>query len=454
MADGERRWSWSLRARVAVAFLVTTAVAMLALGFYVQLRVHDTLEQGLRDQLDGEMDGLTGLPPGERTGAVERLAGDIHGQVLSVDGEILASSTAVIEPLVDEGDLDDGYSEAHVRVLDDLLEARRGTEELEIDNEEVVVLVRTMDDQVVVLAVESEHTDEAVAAVRRQLLISGPVALGLAGALGYLVAGLGLRPVERMRARAATISSRSAGERLPVPPATELRKLAVTLNAMLDRLDEGLDRERRFVADASHELRTPLALLRTEIDLALSGPRSAEDLHEALVSAEEEVRRLIELSENLLALAGADAGALQVQVEEVDLAALAADVVRRFQATAETASRSVSIAGDRSVRVAGDPERLGRVVSNLVDNALKHGAGDVEVRVVDGPDVVLEVSDGGAGFQEERPFERFAASHGSVGLGLPIVDEIIRAHGGRIGIVREHERTIVRATLPALGSAR
>jgi signal transduction histidine kinase len=453
MADRDRRWSWSLRARVAVAFLVTTAVAMLALGLYVQLRVENTLERGLRDQLEGEMGGLATLSPGERVRAVEQLAGDIHGQVVSADdGEVVVSSTAVIHPLVDPDALDDGYDDdARIRVIDDLGEP---DEKLEIDNEPVVVLVKTIDDQVVVLAIEREEAHEATAAVRQQLLISGPVALALAGVLGYLVAGLGLRPVERMRARAATISSRSAGERLPVPAATELRKLAVTLNAMLDRLDEGLDRERRFVADASHELRTPLALLRTEIDLALSGRRSAEDLREALISAEEEVRRLIALSENLLALAGADAGALQVQVEEVDLAALAADVVRRFQTTAETASRSVSIAGDRSVRVAGDPERLGRVVSNLVDNAMKHGEGDVEVRVVDGSDVVLEVSDAGAGFQEERPFERFAASHGSVGLGLAIVDEIIRAHGGRIGIVREHERTIVRATLPALGSAR
>ena len=440
---------WSLRARVAVAFLVTTAVAMLALGFYVQLRVQDTLEHGLHEQLDGELDGLDNLSPDERLRAVERLAGDIHGQVVATgDGEVLASSAAVVDRLVDPSDLDDGYDDdARIRVIDDLGEA---DEKLEIDSEPVVVLVRTIGDQVVVLAVEREDTNDAVTAVRRQLLVSGPVALALAGVLGYYVAGLGLRPVERMRARAATISSRSAGERLPVPPAAELRRLAVTLNAMLDRLDEGLDRERRFVADASHELRTPLALLRTEIELALSGPRSEEDLRDALRSAEEEVRRLIELSENLLALAGADAGALEVQVEEVDLAALAADVVRRFQTTAETASRSVSVSGDRTVRVAGDRERLGRVVSNLVDNAMKHGAGDVEVRVTDGPEVVLEVSDGGSGFQEERPFERFAASHGSVGLGLPIVDEIVRAHGGRIAIVREHDRTVVRATFPAV----
>ncbi len=84
-------------------------------------------------------------------------------------------------------------------------------------------------------------------------------------------------------------------------------------------------------------------------------------------------------------------------------------------------------------------------MSNLVNNALQHGAGDVEVRVAGGPEVVVEVSDEGAGFQEERPFERFSASHGSVGLGLAIVDEIVRAHGGRVG-------STVSATAPSSAS--
>lgn len=448
MTDHDRRFGWSLRARVAVAFLATTAVAMLALGVFVHVRVEHTLERGLRDQLEGEMKGLAVMSGDARLRAVRQYAGDVHGQVLTDDGEVVASSTAVVDRLLDPDQVDEGYGEARVRVHDDLGEPG---EDPEVDNEPVVTLVQTVDGQVVVLAIEREEADEAVEAVGKQLLISGPIALALAGALGYLVAGLGLRPIERMRARAATISARSAGERLPVPTASELRRLAQTLNAMLERLDEGLDRERRFVADASHELRTPLALLLMEVELALATPRSQEELLDALRSADQEVRRLIALSEDLLALAGADAGRLQLHAEQVDLAALAADVVRRFQSAADAAARPVTFAGHGTAAVAGDPDRLSRVVSNLVDNALKHGAGAVEVSVsaaVDG--VSLAVSDEGAGFQEERPFERFAAKHGSVGLGLPIVDEIVRAHGGRIEIAREHERTVVRVTLPAV----
>lgn len=439
----------SLRARVAVAFLVTTAVAMLALGIYVQWRVEDTLDTGLREQLETEAERILLLAPEERARAVVLLPSEIPGQLL-VDGAVEASSPSVPGRLVDTAALDEGYSEVSVDLYDDLYEEDEDLGNPEVEREPVVVLVRTDGPQTLVVAINREDRDDAVAAVRRQLLISGPVALALAGLLGYLVAGLGLRPIERMRARAATISSRSAGERLPVPPAAELHRLALTLNAMLDRLDAGLDRERRFVADASHELRTPLALLLTEVELALAGPRSQEELLEALRSAEDEVRRLIALSEDLLALASADARHVELHAQEVDLAEIAADVVRRFRATADAHARTVTLTGDRPVPVAGDAERLGRVVSNLVDNALHHGAGAVEVRVAAGDEVLLEVIDEGAGFTEERPFERFAASHGSVGLGLAIVDEIVRAHGGRIDLARTGGRTVVRVSLPAV----
>ncbi|GEP39636.1 two-component sensor histidine kinase [Nocardioides psychrotolerans] len=442
--------SWSLRARVAVAFLVTTALAMLALGLFVQWRVQDTLEEGLRDQLETEMDRLLAVPPAERTRAVAGLAGEIHGQLLSGDGSVVATSPSIRGRMVDPAGARAGYAEAHVLVLDDLEVGSDdgAAADLNTEDELSIVLVQEVGDQVLAVSIGREDADDAVRAVRAQLALSGPVALLLAGGLGYLVAGFGLRPIERMRAHAATISSRNAGERLPVPPTTELRRLALTLNAMLDRLDDGLARERRFAADASHELRTPLALLLTEVELALAAPRSQQELLDALRSAEHEVRRLITLSEDLLALAGADAGHLQVHAEVVDLAELAADVVRRFGPIAAAANRSVSMTGDEVVLVNGGPDHLRRIVSNLVDNALRHGAGDVEVHVSGGPDAVAEVSDSGAGFHEERPFERFAASHGSVGLGLPIVDEIVRAHGGEIAILREHERTVVRVTLP------
>ena len=168
---------------------------------------------------------------------------------------------------------------------------------------------------ILVVGTSREDAQEALKQLRDQLLVGGLLALVVAGGLGYGVAGAGLRPIEQMRARAATISDRSAGERLPLPAADdELRRLAITLNAMLERLDEGLQRERRFVAEASHELRTPLTLMRTEIELALAQPRPPAELTQALQSMNDEVRRLIALAEHLLERASTTDGSLPIEV--------------------------------------------------------------------------------------------------------------------------------------------
>ncbi|KAA1417832.1 HAMP domain-containing protein [Nocardioides humilatus] len=443
------RQAWSLRLRVATAFLATTAIALVALGAFLQWRVHAALDHGLHEQLESESERLVLVSPEERAELVGQMSAEIHGQLLADDGSVIASSAAVPGRLVDPVAQGIGWSDATVDVYDDLYEDDEDLGNPEVESERVKVLIRKIDGQYLVVAINREDVDDAVDAVRRQLLISGPLALALAGAFGYLVAGVGLRPVERMRARAATISSRSAGERLPVPPAQELRRLALTLNAMLERLDDGLERERRFVADASHELRTPLALLLTEVELALSGDRSPGELREALRSVEEEVRRLITLSEDLLALASAEAGNLELAATEVDLADLADDVLRRFQATAEAAGRAVTLEVAGPAPVVADADQLGRVISNLVDNALRHGAGAVRVAVsTEGAEALIAVSDEGTGFVESRPLERFAGSNGSSGLGLAIVDEIVRAHGGRIDLGREGDRTVVRVRLP------
>lgn len=425
-----------LRLRVALAFAVSTAVALVALGGFVYLRVDATLEKQLRESLDGQMEALLDHPQSARAEAARQVVGESLAQVLTLDGEPVGSSGQVVDRLASSRDLPE--SDGQTVVVNRVVELRDNGA---TDTESVQLQLRREGDQILVVGTPRDDADDALDGVRTQLLIGGPLALLLASLLGYFVAGTALRPIERMRARAASISSESHAERLPLPEADdEVRRLGVTLNEMLDRLDEGMQRERRFVAEASHELRTPLALLRVELDLALSRARTNEELVAALGSASEEVDRLTRLARDLLVLAAADEDRLPLERSEFDLPDLMSAVAGRF--TTVTDGRSVRVSGDAPLPIVADRERLDQVLVNLLDNALRHGDGDVllDARQQDGQ-VVIRVSDEGpglAGAFKERAFDRFSRGDGSRadgrGLGLAIVRAIVRAHGGEVTI--------------------
>jgi heavy metal sensor kinase len=444
-----------LRLRVALAFAVSTAVALVALGAFVYFRVDATLEKQLRESLDGQMESLLAHPESGRPDAAGQVVGEALAQVLTLDGEPVGSSGQVIGVLASRGDLParDGQKVVVNRVVE--LRDNDATE-----NESVKLQLRRDGDQILVVGTPRDDADDALDGVRTQLLIGGPLALLLASLLGYLVAGTALRPIERMRSRAASISSESRGERLPLPEADdEVRRLGVTLNAMLDRLDEGMQRERRFVAEASHELRTPLALLRVELDLALSRARTNEELVAALDSASDEVDRLTRLARDLLVLASSDEERLLLEPSRFDLGELLRSVTGRFAASAEREGRNVRVAGDFPLPVDADRERLDQVLGNLLDNALRHGGGEVvlEARQQDGQ-VLIRVSDEGPGLPaafREHAFDRFSRAGGTRadgrGLGLAIVRAIVRAHGGEVSIDDRGggNGTVVSVRLPA-----
>jgi two-component system OmpR family sensor kinase len=293
---------------------------------------------------------------------------------------------------------------------------------------------------VLVVGATRGNDAETLASFRDELLIAGPIALILASIAGYFLAGLALRPVESMRRRAAAISAETPGERLPVPTTRdEIERLGQTLNEMLERLEDALQRERDFVADAGHELRTPLALLRTELELALRHGGSPEELREALRWSTQEVDRLTQLAEDLLLIARSDRGKLPLSLEPLDADQLLSSVVSRFQWRAQESARPLAHDAAAEVRIRGDRLRLEQALGNLVDNALRHGNGRVSLRAsnVDGA-VELHVEDEGGGFPPaflEHAFERFSrpqpGREGSgAGLGLSIVRVIAEAHGG------------------------
>ena len=248
-----------------------------------------------------------------------------------------------------------------------------------------------------------------------------------------------------MRRKADEITLERSGERLPLPRAEdEIHRLGETLNRMLDRIEASLERQRVFVADASHELRTPVAVIKMEIEGALRAGGHDPQVHEALVASLEECDHLGQLAEDLLVVARAGEGELELRAEPLDACELLERTRGRFADRAGERGRSIRVEADDGQIVYGDELRLRQALGNLVYNALRHGADDIELSSRrEGVGVQLAVSDAGAGFDPEfaaRAFDRFtrgdmARSSSGTGLGLAIVRTIAEAHGGRAEVV-------------------
>jgi signal transduction histidine kinase len=320
----------------------------------------------------------------------------------------------------------------------------------------VVRGVRGPDGNAVVISAQSlESARRANEVLIRLLALGYPVLLVLVAGTSYWLTGRALAPVEAMRRQVAGITATDLTARLRVPPShDQVAQLAVTMNTTLDRLAAATEAQRRLVADVSHEFRSPLATIRAAHEVAVAHPEVADraELHADVLA---EVTRLELLVDDLLFLARSDESGLSPERAEVDLDDLVDDEARRLRRS--TALRIVPRV--RPVRVHGDRRQLGRVLRNLTDNAARHAAGCVELRVgdVDG-EAVVEVVDDGPGIpdtERERVFDRFVRldasrgrSAGGAGLGLAIAREIARAHGGDVTVADSREGAHLRLWLP------
>jgi signal transduction histidine kinase len=420
------------------------AAVLAGLGLFVYLRVGDALkssvDQGLRavasetaDRTHRE-DGL--LHSGAPLVDPDAARGETIGQLLDGNGHVLRSTPTGLAPLV-------GARTASAALEGSILETRA----LPGRKSEWRVLARPVTEEgrsfVLVVASSLASREETLHRLLVELAVSGPIALILASLAGYGLAAAALHPVDSMRRRAAAISASTPGLRLPVPRSRdEIARLAETLNAMLGRLEASLEHERRFVADASHELRTPLALLRTELELALRRPRTHQELHSSLSSAAEETERLSRLAEDLLLIARSDQGGLPIRRRRVATDEALRATAERFAKRAAASGREILVEDDTGLAVDADPERLEQALGNLVDNALAHGEGTIELRTASQDALVeLHVTDEGPGFPADfaaRAFDRFsradeARGRSGTGLGLSIVALIAEAHGGEAG---------------------
>jgi heavy metal sensor kinase len=310
---------------------------------------------------------------------------------------------------------------------------------------------------------------ETLEAVGTTYLIAIPLLLLIASVGGYFLAGRSLSPVAAMSARAAEISSTNLNERLPVGERRdELGALAQVVNSLLERLERAFAQQRRFMADASHELRTPVAVLRTEADVTLSRPNRTEaEYRESVAVMRDSARRLGRIVDDLFLIARADAGHLPLRREQLYLEEIVDEAARAVRALAHERGVRVELLPLEDSPFNGDADLLGRVLLNLLDNAIKHSppGGMVTLSLTRGAsEYYISVADVGSGIPVEAQsqiFERFfradksrsretAGDSSGAGLGLAIGRWIAEAHGGRLELVRSNTTgTEFRLTLPA-----
>jgi signal transduction histidine kinase len=294
------------------------------------------------------------------------------------------------------------------------------------------------------VVVVAATTTEPLEAARSRLLI----VLGIAGpslavaitAVAWLLANAALRPVHRMAQEAETISLAEPGHRLPQAEGRdEIAELGRTLNQMLTRIESTITRERGFIDNASHELRTPLAVLRGELELATQAPDDIEAVQAGLASALEETDRLARLADDLLTLARADAGQVDIGEEQTQLLDVVQAAVDRLPKPEHI---TVVMVGDAAV-VRGEHRTIEQIVTNLLANAARFARHEVSISVAqNNSDVRLVVADDGPGFPPEllpHAFERFTRGDTSrgrtgTGLGLAIVSSLTTALGGRVSV--------------------
>ena len=454
-----------IRWKLTLAFALALTIVLTAVGIFLHFQLSTDVDREIERDLRTRAAQLSGLLMRESisalpTSAAEQLEPDeTIAQILTPTGGVVAATAYADVRLLTAEQLRDA-------TVGELFVDRPGDIHLDESLRIFAMPVHARGENFVVVVTDSlDERAQTLASTLGVEIIGLAVALIASCGAGYWVSGLALRPVEELRRRAAAISGddliHTQRAPLPVSPVTdEVGRLGRTLNDMLDRIGraqaaqrDALERQRRFLADASHQLRTPLAIIKAEVELAQSGTTRGDDLQAALTSIGEETDRLSRLTEQLLVLAAADEQRLSLSRESVKLGDLLEEVAGRGRGRAQLQGRTITVVSDETT-VSADRQRLEYALGNLLDNALTHGAGDMELLGKrDGEVVELHVRDHGSGFPESylaHPFVRFtptASTGRGTGLGLAIVQAITEAHGGLVSLANDHGAS-VRLALP------
>ena len=459
-----------IRTRITMAFAGAFAASLLVFAIVLLIARRDAAMQEIVARAQFEVDQTVSLIDASRSMAMEPIAVEADSLVSSGVSGALGRFLAVVDDivLVLDGAGDPLYVSTAVAELDPLgqewlLKAARTmqspgrTMRLPLASGEVVLAMRDVTSasatriRRVVVGVPTTSAALVPQQLLWPMLLLAPVLVLCSVGWAWLIAGRAFEPLDRMvdQVRAIT-DGRSLHRRVAIGGAgTEMQRLAMTLNEMIERLETSFGALRRFTADASHELKTPLAVLRADVERAMSPTTKRGERAVALEEALEQVTRMAELVNSLLTLARADEGRLEVVQDLIRADDLAREVVETARLLGEEAGVQIETGGIDSALVRGDLMRLRQLFLNLVTNAIKYTrrGGRVTIGMARvGEQVHFSVRDTGIGIAAaDLPyvFDRFwrsdrarsrASERGGFGLGLAISQWIAHAHGGSLTV--------------------
>lgn len=462
----------SLRLRIAVVVGAAVTASVLALGLFSQ--------RAARLEYRTSMSARVTYAPPRATSVSEAFqAGGWEGVRDSLDAQLGSGSFVAVTPggsVVEASDR--RWLTARVERLEDgafLLtrDIDGGREALRVAGG--VPLIRGVGDTLAFVhptvadaedAAQEEHVGAAdevrfSTALTRRLRVAGVLVIAMAAGIALLVTGRLLAPLDRLSAAARRLGAGDLRTRVGTLGTRELDQVATAFDGMAESLEKVEDNRRRLVRDVAHELRTPLTSLRGQLEALQDGLRAPDAA--ALGGLADEVRVLERLIGDLAELARADAGALDLRAESVVVAEVVTLAARGFVRAGRLDAERLTIDIESRLLVRADPVRLSQIVRNLLENALVHGGPDVRVaiRAYEEPGkVCIDIEDDGPGMEADvaaRAFDRLfradpsrARDTGGAGLGLSIVRELARAHGGDVRLFSEPGAgTRVRVCMPA-----
>ena len=482
------RWPSSLRARLTLWYTLLLALPLVAFAFVCYLVVARTLEQRTDVFIGDALTAFSRELGAERRAswpvreAMQRTVDEVRFRELQI---AILDQTGALVTMSAPAEEDDAGGEASrpTEAAERTLLAALRTHDLRQSLALTIatsggsyrVVSRPFDTEGQRFALTGAYAMRTIDAVLTQLRdlfqLAIPLLLTLAAVGGWLLARRSLSPVAAMATQAAAISERNLHERLPASGGDELVGLARVVNGLLDRLEASFDRQRRFITDASHELRTPTAVVRTEADVTLARPHRSEDEYRGSVTViRDAAQRLTRIVDDLFLLSRADSGHLVPRRDALYLEEVVHNATRAVRSVAQQRGVEVVLMHAMDAPVTGDADLLGRLVLNLLDNAIKHAPAGSRVDVSMAPHargIAISVVDAGPGIpvaDQARVFERFVrldvarsraeeSATSGAGLGLAIARRIAELHGGTLEIVTSAPgRTEFCAVIPASAS--